>query len=45
LIEIGLLLFIITVGVNLLSRLLIWSTKRRAATIVVMPVLGEEVAA
>jgi phosphate transport system permease protein len=45
LIEIGLLLFIITVGVNLLSRLLIWSTKRRAATIVVMPVLAEEVAA
>jgi phosphate transport system permease protein len=30
LIEIGLLLFIITVAVNLLSRLLIWSTKRRA---------------
>jgi phosphate transport system permease protein len=46
LIEIGLLLFIITVGVNLLSRLLIWSTKRRAATIVVMPVVvAEEVPA
>jgi len=42
LIEIGLLLFIITVGVNLLSRLLIWSTKRRAATIVVMPVVVPE---
>jgi len=42
LIEIGLLLFIITVGVNLLSRLLIWSTKRRAATIVVMPVVVAE---
>jgi phosphate transport system permease protein len=41
LIEIGLLLFIITVGVNLLSRLLIWSTKRRAVTIVVMPVVEE----
>jgi phosphate transport system permease protein len=42
LIEIGLLLFIITVGVNLLSRLLIWSTKRRA---VVMPMIAEEVPA
>jgi phosphate transport system permease protein len=41
LIEIGLLLFIITVGVNLLSRLLIWSTKRRAVTAVVMPVIEE----
>ncbi|MBV8544011.1 MAG: phosphate ABC transporter permease subunit PstC [Acidobacteria bacterium] len=46
LIEIGLLLFIITVGVNLLSRLLIWSTKRRAQTIVVIPVIvAEEVPA
>ena len=45
LIEIGLLLFIITVGVNLLSRLLIWSTKRRAVTAVMMPVLAEEVPA
>ena len=45
LIEIGLLLFIITVGVNLLSRLLIWSTKRRAQTAVVMPVIAEEVPA
>jgi phosphate transport system permease protein len=34
LIEMGLLLFIITVGVNLLSRLLIWSTKRRAVIVV-----------
>jgi phosphate transport system permease protein len=41
LIEIGLLLFIITVGVNLLSRLLIWSTKRRAVTAVMMPVIEE----
>lgn len=41
LIEIGLLLFIITVAVNLLSRLLIWSTKRRAVTVVVMPVIEE----
>jgi phosphate transport system permease protein len=38
LIEIGLLLFIITVGVNLLSRLLIWSTKRRA---IAMPMIAE----
>jgi phosphate transport system permease protein len=44
LIEIGLLLFIITVGVNLLSRLLIWSTKRRAVTVVVMPVIEEALA-
>ena len=42
LIEIGLLLFIITVGVNLLSRLLIWSTKRRAVTSVVMPMAAAE---
>ncbi len=46
LIEIGLLLFIITVGVNLLSRMLIWSTKRRAvAPIVAPPIVAEEVAA
>ncbi|MGA8806250.1 MAG: phosphate ABC transporter permease subunit PstC [Thermoanaerobaculia bacterium] len=45
LIEIGLLLFIITVGVNLLSRLLIWSTKRRAVTAAVVPVVAAEVAA
>jgi phosphate transport system permease protein len=31
LIEIGLLLFVITIGVNVLSRLLIWSTRRQAA--------------
>jgi phosphate transport system permease protein len=41
LIEIGLLLFIITVGVNLLSRLLIWSTKRRAVATVIVPVAAE----
>jgi len=41
LIEIGLLLFIITVGVNLLSRLLIWSTKRRAVTTVIAPIAAE----
>src|SRR5205823_8779057 len=37
LIEIGLLLFIITIVVNILSRLLIWATKARTA--VVAPVL------
>ena len=31
LIEIGLVLFVITIVVNALSRLLIWSMKRRAA--------------
>jgi phosphate transport system permease protein len=45
LIEIGLLLFIITVGVNLLSRLLIWSTKRRAVTTILLPAIAEEVPA
>jgi phosphate transport system permease protein len=45
LIEIGLLLFIITVGVNLLSRMLIWSTKRRVIAPTVMPIAAEEVAA
>jgi phosphate transport system permease protein len=45
LIEIGLLLFIITVGVNLLSRILIWSTKRRAVAPIVTPIVAEEVAA
>ncbi|HXH92712.1 MAG TPA: phosphate ABC transporter permease subunit PstC [Thermoanaerobaculia bacterium] len=48
LIEIGLLLFIITVGVNLLSRILIWSTKRRAIAPPVVtptPIVAEEVAA
>jgi phosphate ABC transporter, permease protein PstC len=39
LIEIGLLLFIITVGVNLLSRLLIWSTKRRVVTPAAAPII------
>ncbi|HEX7680966.1 MAG TPA: phosphate ABC transporter permease subunit PstC [Thermoanaerobaculia bacterium] len=38
LIEIGLLLFIITVGVNMISRLLIWSMKRR----VVAPIVPAE---
>jgi phosphate transport system permease protein len=42
LIEIGLLLFIITVGVNMISRLLIWSMKRRVATPVIKPVVPAE---
>ena len=47
LIEIGLLLFVITILVNLASRLLIWSTKKRAAELVVLapPVTKEEIAA
>jgi phosphate transport system permease protein len=35
LIEIGLLLFIITIAVNAASRLLIWSTKRRMTAVIV----------
>jgi phosphate transport system permease protein len=42
LIEIGLLLFIITVGVNLLSRMLIWSMKRRAMTPNLAPIIQAE---
>jgi phosphate transport system permease protein len=41
LIEIGLLLFIITIVVNMLSRLLIWSTKQRAARAAIKPVAVE----
>jgi phosphate transport system permease protein len=44
LIEIGLLLFIITIAVNILSRLLIWSMKRRVVAAIV-PVVAEEVPA
>jgi phosphate transport system permease protein len=42
LIEIGLLLFIITVGVNMISRLLIWSMKRRVAAPVITPIAPAE---
>jgi phosphate transport system permease protein len=42
LIEIGLLLFIITVGVNLISRLLIWSMKRRVVAPIVAPIVPAE---
>ncbi|MDP9360884.1 MAG: phosphate ABC transporter permease subunit PstC [Acidobacteriota bacterium] len=45
LIEIGLLLFIITVGVNLLSRTLIWSMNRRVTTPIAAPMIAEEVPA
>jgi phosphate transport system permease protein len=45
LIEIGLLLFIITVGVNLLSRMLIWSMKRRVVAPIVAPMVAEEATA
>ncbi|HEV2720690.1 MAG TPA: phosphate ABC transporter permease subunit PstC [Thermoanaerobaculia bacterium] len=42
LIEIGLLLFIITIAVNILSRLLIWSTKKRSTRAIVVPAALEE---
>ncbi len=42
LIEIGLLLFIITIFVNIASRLLIWSTKRRTIRPVIFPIVAEE---
>jgi len=45
LIEIGLLLFIITVGVNLLSRLLIWSMKRRVIAPMAAPLVAGKVPA
>jgi len=42
LIEIGLLLFTITIFVNIASRLLIWSTKRRTIRPVIFPIVAEE---
>ncbi len=42
LIEIGLLLFIITVATNGLSRFLIWSMQKRSARIVPLPVIQEQ---
>jgi phosphate transport system permease protein len=45
LIEIGLVLFIITIVINALSRLLIWSMKKRSSRIVVVPAILEEQAA
>jgi len=40
LIEIGLLLFIITIVVNMISRLLIWSMKRRVVAPIVAPIVA-----
>src|SRR5712692_9560188 len=45
LVEIGLVLFIITILVNIASRLLIWSTKRRMTRVIAFPVVVEEEAA
>jgi phosphate transport system permease protein len=45
LVEIGLLLFIITIFVNALSRLLIWSAKQRMARVAALPLVVEEVKA
>lgn len=45
LIEIGLLLFIITIVVNMVSRLLIWSSKQRLSRAAVIPTVVEEKAA
>ena len=42
LIEIGLFLFIITIAINALSRLLIWSMAKRSARVIAMPVAMEE---
>jgi phosphate transport system permease protein len=42
LIEIGLLLFIITIAVNMISRLLIWSMKKRSTRVVAMTALEEQ---
>jgi len=43
LVEIGLVLFVVTLGVNALSRLLIWSmTRRRAEPVIVAPLVPEE---
>jgi len=45
LVEIGLVLFVVTIAVNGLSRLLIWSMKKRVATVAsVMPMLEEKAA-
>jgi phosphate transport system permease protein len=45
LIEIGLLLFVITIIINALSRLLIWSMKKRSARVIAIPPVIEEPAA
>jgi phosphate transport system permease protein len=45
LIEIGLLLFIITVAMNMVSRLLIWTMKKRSERVVAIPATLEELPA
>jgi phosphate transport system permease protein len=45
LIEIGLLLFIITIAVNMVSRLMIWSMKKRSSRPMALPVAIQEAAA
>jgi phosphate transport system permease protein len=45
LVEIGLVLFLITIIVNIASRFLIWSTKRRMNRVITFPVVAEEQAA
>jgi phosphate transport system permease protein len=45
LIEIGLLLFIITIAMNMVSRLLIWTMKKRSERVVAIPAAFEELPA
>jgi len=45
LVEIGLVLFLITILVNVASRFLIWSTKRRMNRVITFPVVAEQKAA
>jgi len=45
LVEIGLVLFLITILVNIVSRLLIWTTKRRMNRVIAFPVVTEQEAA
>src|SRR5437867_29397 len=45
LVEIGLVLFLITILVNIVSRLLIWTTKRRMNRVIAFPVVAEQEAA
>src|SRR4029078_241135 len=42
LIEIGLVLFVVTIVVNIVSRLLIWSMKKRSARVMALPAAIEE---
>jgi len=45
LVGIGLVLFLITILVNIVSRLLIWTTKRRMNRVIAFPVVAEQEAA